>query len=79
MLFPGEFDFYPPTWFLPEQYHQFVAEVLTKGKGRSDPAPSTTPLPGEKYFVPYENISTLCSLLYSSLATKLKGLKCNKN
>jgi len=51
MLFPDEFDFYPPTWFLPEQYHQFVAEVLTKSKGRSaEPASSTTPLPGKKYF-----------------------------
>uniref|UniRef100_H2XQ27 Tubulin polyglutamylase TTLL11 n=1 Tax=Ciona intestinalis TaxID=7719 RepID=H2XQ27_CIOIN len=32
LLFPGEFDFYPPTWFLPEQYHQFVGEMTVNKK-----------------------------------------------
>jgi len=32
LLFPNEFDFYPETWFLPEQYHQFVAEASMKNK-----------------------------------------------
>ena len=35
-LFPGEYDFYPTTWFLPEQYHQFVAEASTKSRMKSD-------------------------------------------
>ena len=26
-LFPDEFDFYPRTWLLPEQYHHFCASV----------------------------------------------------
>ncbi|XP_076807145.1 uncharacterized protein LOC143450469 isoform X1 [Clavelina lepadiformis] len=36
MLYPGEFDFYPPTWFLPEQYHQFIAEVSMKTKKKAN-------------------------------------------
>lgn len=43
MLFPGEFNFYPQTWFLPEQYHQFVAEVSTKSKSKPDSNSSSTP------------------------------------
>nr|XP_039257520.1 uncharacterized protein LOC120334135 [Styela clava]XP_039257521.1 uncharacterized protein LOC120334135 [Styela clava] len=28
-LYPGEFDFYPTSWVIPEQYHQFIGEVGT--------------------------------------------------
>ena len=28
-LFPDEYDFYPRTWLLPEQYHHFCADVAT--------------------------------------------------
>lgn len=41
MLFPEEYNFYPKTWFLPQQYHTFCADVAhekrqnkTKGKKR---------------------------------------------
>lgn len=27
LLFPQEYDFYPRTWFLPQQYHEFCADV----------------------------------------------------
>jgi hypothetical protein len=27
LLFPNEFDFYPKTWFLPEQNQQFKDDV----------------------------------------------------
>lgn len=40
MLYPGEFDFYPTSWVIPEQYHQFIGEVAgTKLKsGRATPS-----------------------------------------
>ena len=30
LLFWSEFDFYPETWFLPEQAHVFVGEAMCK-------------------------------------------------
>lgn len=27
LLFPEEFDFHPRTWFLPQQYHEFCADI----------------------------------------------------
>jgi len=26
-LFPGEYDYYPKTWFLPQQFHEFCADA----------------------------------------------------
>jgi len=31
-LFPADFNFYPATWFLPEQLHQFIGEANQKLK-----------------------------------------------
>lgn len=28
-LFPEEYDFYPRSWILPEEYQQFVTQVLS--------------------------------------------------
>ncbi|XP_067943435.1 tubulin polyglutamylase TTLL11-like [Watersipora subatra] len=42
MLFPEEYDFYPKTWFLPQQFHEFCADVAyerrnQKGKAKKKP------------------------------------------
>nr|XP_006822561.1 PREDICTED: tubulin polyglutamylase TTLL11-like [Saccoglossus kowalevskii] len=31
-LFPDEYDFYPRSWILPDQYHHFAAEVASMAK-----------------------------------------------
>lgn len=43
MLFPDEFDFYPQTWFLPEQRDQFYDDARSiHKKDRNRRRPLTT-------------------------------------
>ena len=43
MLFPDEFDFYPKTWFLPEQRDQFLEDAcFMHKKDRKNKRPLTT-------------------------------------
>ena len=38
-LFPADYDFYPRTWLLPEQYHHFAAEAALLQQHRPPAAP----------------------------------------
>jgi hypothetical protein len=36
-LFPSDYDFYPRTWYMPAQYHDFSCEVRKQVENRDIP------------------------------------------
>ena len=39
-LFPNEYDFYPRTWYLPEQLHQLAHDIRKMNEKRTKPRPT---------------------------------------
>ncbi|KAK3088680.1 hypothetical protein FSP39_022293 [Pinctada imbricata] len=39
-IFPGEYDFYPRTWYLPAQFHEFSCEIRRLQEKRVKPKPT---------------------------------------
>jgi tubulin polyglutamylase TTLL11 len=39
-LFPSDYDFYPRTWYMPAQYHDFSCEVRKQVEKRVKPKPT---------------------------------------
>ncbi|CAL1542730.1 unnamed protein product [Lymnaea stagnalis] len=46
-LFPDEYDFFPRTWFLPHQYHDFVSEVRSMNEKKPKHKPMFIVKPSE--------------------------------